>query len=234
MFRPDAHSAHHFFKPVIQRRGTKILSQDEVARLIDTAEFPFHRILLMTLYATGARRAEVARLKISDVDSQRMIIHIRGCKDRKDRDVMLSPKLSMPCAFTGACSSASLATGSFLVTDGTRQTIPAPPRLFGQLARAPRNERGLSTNTSIHIPCVTVATRICSKPAPICEPFRCYWAIVTWRRWRSICISPGISAPAAVLWMHSRSGHQENRYRTYKSASSSGGRHRSLCRTVLH
>jgi len=71
----------------------EILSQDEVARLIDAAEFPFHRILPMTLYATGARRAEVAHLKISDIDSQRMVIHIRGGKGRKDRDVMLSPKL---------------------------------------------------------------------------------------------------------------------------------------------
>ena len=71
----------------------EILSQDEVARLIDAAEFSFHRILLMTLYATGARRAEVAHLKISDIDSQRMVIHIRGGKGRKDRDVMLSPKL---------------------------------------------------------------------------------------------------------------------------------------------
>ena len=68
-------------------------SQDEVARLIDAAEFPFHRILLMTLYATGARRAEVAHLKIRDIDSQRMVIHILGGKGRKDRDVMLSPKL---------------------------------------------------------------------------------------------------------------------------------------------
>src|SRR6266481_4329035 len=71
----------------------EILSQEEVARLIDAAEFPFHRILLMTLYATGARRAEVAHLKISDIDSQRMVIHIRGGKGRKDRDLMLSPKL---------------------------------------------------------------------------------------------------------------------------------------------
>src|ERR1019366_2253488 len=71
----------------------QILSQEEVARLIDAAEFPFHRILLMTLYATGARRAEVAHLKISDIDSQRMVVHIRGGKGRKDRDVMLSPKL---------------------------------------------------------------------------------------------------------------------------------------------
>jgi len=71
----------------------EILSQEEVARLIDAAEFPFHRILLMTLYATGARRAEVAHLKISDIDSQRMVIHIRGGKGGKDRDVMLSRKL---------------------------------------------------------------------------------------------------------------------------------------------
>jgi site-specific recombinase XerD len=71
----------------------QVLSQEEVARLIDAAEFPFQRILLMTLYATGARRAEVAHLQISDIDSQRMVIHIRGGKGRKDRDVMLSPKL---------------------------------------------------------------------------------------------------------------------------------------------
>lgn len=74
-------------------RLPEILSQEQVARLIDAAEFPFHRILLMTLYATGARRAEVTHLKVSDIDSQRMVVHIRGGKGRKDRDVMLSPKL---------------------------------------------------------------------------------------------------------------------------------------------
>ena len=71
----------------------QILSQQEVARLIDATETPFQRILLMTLYATGARRAEVARLKVTDIDSQRMVVHIRGGKGRKDRDVMLSPAL---------------------------------------------------------------------------------------------------------------------------------------------
>jgi integrase/recombinase XerD len=71
----------------------QVLSQEEVGRLIAAAETPFDRILLMTLYATGARRAEVAKLKISDIDSQRMVIHIQGGKGRKDRDVMLSPTL---------------------------------------------------------------------------------------------------------------------------------------------
>jgi site-specific recombinase XerD len=70
-----------------------ILSSEEVAQLIDSARTPFHHIVLMALYATGVRRAELTRLKISDIDSRRMIIHIQGGKGRKDRDVMLSPKL---------------------------------------------------------------------------------------------------------------------------------------------
>jgi integrase/recombinase XerD len=70
-----------------------ILSQQEVARLIDAASTPYHRILLMTLYATGVRNAELTHLKVSDIDSQRMVIHIQGGKGRRDRDVMLSPKL---------------------------------------------------------------------------------------------------------------------------------------------
>src|ERR1700741_338428 len=70
-----------------------ILSQEEVARLIDAAGTPFHRTLLITLYATGLRCAEVTHLKVSDIDSKRMVIHVHGGKGRKDRDVMLSPKL---------------------------------------------------------------------------------------------------------------------------------------------
>ena len=70
-----------------------ILSQEEVARLIEAAGTPFHRTLLMTLYATGLRCAEVTHLKVSDVDSKRMVIHVHAGKGRKDRDVLLSPKL---------------------------------------------------------------------------------------------------------------------------------------------
>ncbi|HUC29528.1 MAG TPA: site-specific integrase [Candidatus Acidoferrum sp.] len=79
--------------PKKDHRLPAILSQEEVAQLIAAASTPFHRTLLMTLYATGARNAEVTHLKFSDVDSQRMVIHIQGGKGRKDRDVMLSPKL---------------------------------------------------------------------------------------------------------------------------------------------
>src|SRR6202163_1877975 len=70
-----------------------ILSQEEVAQLIQAASTSFHRTLLMTLYATGVRDEELTRLKVSDIDSQRMVIHIQGGKGRQDRDVMLSPVL---------------------------------------------------------------------------------------------------------------------------------------------
>lgn len=70
-----------------------IWSRDEVANLIESADTPFHRTILMTLYGTGVRRSELANLKITDVDSGRMVIHIHEGKGRKDRDIVLSPNL---------------------------------------------------------------------------------------------------------------------------------------------
>jgi site-specific recombinase XerD len=70
-----------------------VLTQEEVARLIESALTPLHRIVLMILYATGLRRAELTHLQIGDIDTPRMVIHVRGGKGRKDRDVMLSPRL---------------------------------------------------------------------------------------------------------------------------------------------
>src|SRR5258708_13924493 len=67
--------------------------REEVGRIINAALTPFERTLLMALYATGVRRAELTHLKISDIDSKRRVIHVQGGKGRKDRDVMLSPKL---------------------------------------------------------------------------------------------------------------------------------------------
>ena len=70
-----------------------MLSPEEVTRLIDSAANLSHRAILMTLYSTGLRRSELVRLKVADIDSQRMVIHVCQGKGRKDRDVPLSPKL---------------------------------------------------------------------------------------------------------------------------------------------
>ena len=70
-----------------------VLSQEEVARLIASAQNLMHRTMLRMLYATGLRRAELCHLKVCDIDSQRMVIHVRQGKGGRDRDVLLPPKL---------------------------------------------------------------------------------------------------------------------------------------------
>jgi len=79
--------------PKRSRRLPEILSPEEMARLIDASANLFHRTMLMTLYSTGMRRAELCGLQVADIDSQRMMIHIHKGKGGHDRDVPLSEKL---------------------------------------------------------------------------------------------------------------------------------------------
>ena len=89
--RPYLHDQIPF--PKRNRPLPTVLSQDEVARLIDSAQSLMHRAMLMTLYGTGVRRAELCQLKVADVDSKRMVIRVRNGKGGRDRDVLLSNKL---------------------------------------------------------------------------------------------------------------------------------------------
>jgi integrase/recombinase XerD len=70
-----------------------VLSPEEVTRLIEAAPNLMHRTILMVLYGPGIRRTEASLLKVSDIDSQRMVLHIRQGKGSRDRDVPLTPKL---------------------------------------------------------------------------------------------------------------------------------------------
>jgi site-specific recombinase XerD len=70
-----------------------VLSPEEVTRLIEAASNLMHRTILMILYGTGIRRTEASLLKVSDIDSERMVIHIRQGKGSRDRDIPLTPKL---------------------------------------------------------------------------------------------------------------------------------------------
>ena len=76
-----------------RRRLPVVLSLEEASRLIDSARNLYHRAVLMTLYSCGLRRIEVCRLKVSDIDSQRMMLRITHGKGGVDRDVPLSPAL---------------------------------------------------------------------------------------------------------------------------------------------
>lgn len=79
-----------------QKRPSKlpiVRSQEEAVALINGAKNLYHRAILATLYSTGARHAELCQMRVEDIDTQRGVIHIRGGKGGKDRDVPLSPNL---------------------------------------------------------------------------------------------------------------------------------------------
>jgi integrase/recombinase XerD len=85
--------AEHIPFPKRPRQLPVVLSPEEVQRLIDSAENLMRRTMVMTLYSTGIRCSELCHLKVSDIDSERMVIHIHKGKGGRDRDVLLSPKL---------------------------------------------------------------------------------------------------------------------------------------------
>jgi len=75
------------------RKIPVILSPDEVARVINAAETCKYKTALSIAYGAGLRANEVCHLRVVDIDSQRMIIHVEQGKGGKDRNAMLSPKL---------------------------------------------------------------------------------------------------------------------------------------------
>ena len=83
----------HIPYPKIPLKLPTVLSKEEVQRMIECTTNLMHRAMLLTLYSAGLRRSELCRLKVEDVDSQRMMIRIRNGKGGRDREVPLSGKL---------------------------------------------------------------------------------------------------------------------------------------------
>jgi integrase/recombinase XerD len=80
--------------PVQQpRKAPVVLSQEEVARLLEAAPGVKYKAALSVAYGAGLRVSEVAALKVTDIDSQRMTLRVEQGKGQRDRYVMLSPQL---------------------------------------------------------------------------------------------------------------------------------------------
>ena len=75
------------------RKAPVVLSQEEVARLLEAAPGLKYKAALSVAYGAGLRVSEVANLKVSDIDSQRMMLRVEQGKGQRDRYVMLSPQL---------------------------------------------------------------------------------------------------------------------------------------------
>ena len=75
------------------RKLPRVLSPEEILRLLEAAPGPKHKAALSVAYGAGLRAMEVVALKVCDVDSRRMMIRVEQGKGRKDRHAMLSPQL---------------------------------------------------------------------------------------------------------------------------------------------
>ena len=89
--RPEM--ARHLTSVREPRKIPAVLSPEEVARLLEAAPGPKYKAALSAAYAAGLRVSEVVALKVSDIDSERLLLRIEQGKGRKDRFAMLSPQL---------------------------------------------------------------------------------------------------------------------------------------------
>jgi integrase/recombinase XerD len=136
----------HAIPPVKQPRTLSVvLSPDEVARFFAAIRNIKHPAILMTAYAAGLRVSEVTQLQAADIDSQRMVIRVRQGKGRKDRYVMLSPRLLEALR---ACWKAVRPQGVLLPG-----AIPGQPITTGSIKKVcqrARKSAGMGKNFTAH------------------------------------------------------------------------------------
>lgn len=88
----DIESVH---RPRREKILPNVLSKEEVLRLIDVTDNLKHKTLLALIYSSGLRISEALNMKVTDIDSKRMLIHVKNAKGKKDRYTLLSNKVLM-------------------------------------------------------------------------------------------------------------------------------------------
>ncbi|WP_175392657.1 MULTISPECIES: site-specific tyrosine recombinase/integron integrase [Aquimarina] len=80
-------------RPRKEQKLPQVLSKEEIRSIIANTNNIKHRCIVSLLYSSGLRRSELLDLKLTDIDSKRMLIHIRNAKNNKDRYSLLSEKV---------------------------------------------------------------------------------------------------------------------------------------------
>lgn len=83
---------YHLDRPRTEKTLPEVMSEEQVADLLNSIDNLKHKAILMTIYSAGLRISEAINLRISDIDSKRMQIRIEQAKGKKDRYTLLSVK----------------------------------------------------------------------------------------------------------------------------------------------
>jgi len=131
--------------PKVGKRLPQILSREEVARVINGTANLKHRVLLMTTYGAGLRVSEVVQVRVSDIDSQRMLIRVEQGKGKKDRYTLLSPRLLVELRHYYRVYRPT----EWLFTH-RRRPVPLDPRSAARIYQAAKRRAGIHKAGGIH------------------------------------------------------------------------------------
>ena len=124
----------------------QILAPEEVVRIIEAADNPKHRAILMTTYAAGLRLAEVCHLKVSNIDSTRMTIHVEQGKGAQERYTPLSPRLLTDLRRYWTLHRPKL----WLFPSARHRDIPIVPTTVQRLFKRAKARAGITKECGIH------------------------------------------------------------------------------------
>ena len=157
------------------------LSAGEVTRLLAAVPGLRERAAMEVAYAAGLRLSEVLHLKLSDIDSERMILRVDQGKGKKDRNVMLSPALleTLRAYWRESKPRVWLFPGQ----GGKR---PLHATLLQRAFKQARHE-GASPSRSVFTPCATALPRIFWNLVSTCARSRLCLAIAAWVRHSATC-----------------------------------------------
>lgn len=123
----------------------EILSTIEVQKILNSVSNIKHKALLVLIYGAGLRVSEAVRLKIKDIDSDRMTLHIRKCKNRKDRYVILSPVMYQALReYWKSCKFDDY------VFPGAKSASPISTSTAGALYKQVKERAGVTKDGGIH------------------------------------------------------------------------------------
>jgi site-specific recombinase XerD len=133
------------------RKLPVVLSPDEVRRLLDAAPGLKYRAALSLAYGAGLRASEVVSLKVSDIDSERMVIRVEQGKGRKDRYAMLSdPLLGLLRAWWMAARDRGVMLPGGWLFPGQNPVNPLTTRQLRRALDGAKEAAGIDKRVSLH------------------------------------------------------------------------------------
>jgi integrase len=179
---------HEIAKPKVRRKLPTVLSREEVRALLDATINLKHRTLLATLYDTGLRCAEAQQLKVTDIDSRRMVVHVRRARGSSHAKSNFHPSCCSCSASTGVGGSPR--TGSFLDRSPRSPCIcPGFDRFASNSAR-----RRESPNPSHPTHFGTHSRPTCWMTVPTCARFSSCLVTLTSKPQAVICTSRNVAS----------------------------------------